>query len=281
VIRLASAAVAAAASLLVLAATAAADHRLVEQGRRHYENARLERALDSFERAEQSDGLTRADLVSLLRTRALVHFAMGNTNEMEVDLFKLATLEPGLELGRDVPPRVRDAFQAIRDRGVERLALQVDVAPTDAGIHIAARVVHDEAALTRSVSLYTRMTGTDWEAAERAEVDVPAGDEAVEYYAEALGPGGAVLVSEGFAADPRRTSRADLQEALRTETRVRTMRMAAGGASETDDDEGGGGAGWWIAGGVVLVAAAVAVVVLLSAGGEVDTSVMPPTADLP
>jgi hypothetical protein len=281
-----SAALALALGTSAVAASTALAHPLVDQGVRHYEQARFDRALRAFRRAEAGDDLTRDDLLLLLSTRALVHHADGEQEAMEADLLRLATLEPDHALPASAPPRVRRAFERIRARISEPLTLQVDIGRTDHGLRLAARVRGDDAGLVQRVSLFAR-TGASFEAAERAEMEVEVGDdEAVEYYAEAVGPGGAVVVTEGTAESPRSVTPATLDAAgsggvsagLVTETRMRRR----GPAVELDDDveETSSSPLPWLVGGALAAVAAVVAVILLTGGSQTDETVLSaPTGD--
>ena len=89
-------------------------HPLVDRGIEAYENADFETALSSFARAEYAEDLSREDLVVLLHNRALVYFALGDTDSMERDLRRLARIDAGHEMDEAVPPTVRQAFDRVR-----------------------------------------------------------------------------------------------------------------------------------------------------------------------
>lgn len=97
---------------------------------------------------------------------------------------------------------------------------------------------------------------TEWETVRDAPLMVAGGsDDVIEYYAEAIGPGGAVLARAGTATEPLR---------------------AAGPAVATG---GGGDEVWpWIVGGaavLVVAGAIVTAVVLTSSSGTVSTQLEP------
>jgi hypothetical protein len=269
---------------LLLPAVAFA-HPLVDRGVRHYDDAEFEDALGAFERAEARADLTRDDLVLLFRTRALVHFAMGSTDAMESDLLRLVALDPEYDVGRGVPPRVRRSFNRIKRRVTEPIGLEVRVLPTEEGLRIEASVVGDEPGLTQNVRIEARTAGQRvYRTADGESLEIVAErDQTVEYVVSAIGPGGAVIVSEGFPDRPREVTPATAAESaqgVRTETRVRTF-----GSGDLQppavDDEGGSSAVWWILGGVAVAAAVVVTVLLLTLGGNEDTILLAPTGDLP
>jgi len=290
-----------------LFAAPALAHPLVDQGVQRYEEADFQGALERLDRAEASTSLTRSDVVKLLLYRALVHYATGSRDALDADLFRLASLEPRMELARDVPPRVREAFAQARRRVRAPISLEVEVRANGPAIRVTARVVGDDAGLVRSVRVSARQhgRGARWQRRTDAPIDIEVGDDdtAVEYYAEALGPGRAVLVSEGYPAEPRAVTRREITAAgaarheggaLHTSTSVRTLGSETGdappattGRAPLDYDEGGdegSSAAWWIVGGgAVLVAATVVAVVLLTGGGGAsdETVLASPTADLP
>jgi hypothetical protein len=123
-----------------------------------------------------------------------------------------------------------------------------------------------------------------WRDAEGNELTIlnARDDEVIEYYAEAIGPGRAVLVSEGARERPRRITRAEViaqQNEVRTATSVRTLSSGASPSIEDDEDSP---AVWWILGGVgaAVVIAGVIAIVLVATPND-DTELAPPIGDFP
>jgi hypothetical protein len=120
----------------------------------------------------------------------------------------------------------------------------------DPAVVLTARVERDPNGLVRETRIHHREPGMPWETTAGSEARVAA--ETVEHWAEAIGPGGAVLATAASADAPRRFS-------------------------IEDDADGDGGAGdgvplWvWIGGGALAVGLVVIVAVLIgSGGGESD-----------
>jgi hypothetical protein len=249
-----------AAGLLYLPAVAAA-HPLVDRGQRLFEEAEFQGALEAYSQAEQASDLTREDLVRLYQQRALVHHAMGNEAELENDVFRLATLEPRLQLGNDVPPAVRQTFEAAKERVTDALRVVGNAETMPGGVRVTARIENDLSALVQTIRVSTRVGDGEWRTAEAANVEVPAPAGArVQYYAEAIGPGGALVAWSGSRSDPRIAGGAE---------------AGAGGEPVGPVDGGGGGVPVWvfIAGGVAVVVGVVVIVLLTSSGASDQSDV--------
>ncbi|MDQ3035559.1 MAG: hypothetical protein M3Y87_24345 [Myxococcota bacterium] len=246
------------AGALVAPVGTALAHPLVDEGRRHYEEAEFARALDALGRAEAASDLEVDDVVMLFETRALVHLATGDEDAMRADLRRLVAIAPTHAPGRDAPPDVMRAIQQIRAERHGLLRVLPSTEAAAAGITIAVRVENDWADVVREVRTSGRVQGaTDWQQVRDASllVTTAAGD-VVEYYAEAIGPGGAVLARSGSDDDPLRVAGSDAP-------------VQAGGEAEV----------WpWIVGGALVALAAGAIVtavVLTSDSGTVSTQVEP------
>ncbi len=251
----------------MLGAGRASAHPLVDEGIERYQDADFRGALDLLSRAEAAGDLSRADLADLFHARALVHFAMSDREAMAQDLSLLAALQPDRAMGREVPPAVREAFQqALTDsEGAPEIA--VTTTPVAGGLQVRVEVVSGDRALVRGVRLAARPEGADWTRFDGDSLQVPATEGAtVDYFAEAVGPGGAVVASAGTESEPRSV--------------VVTSPVAEPGQGSGPLD--GDGAVWlvdgdgavWLAVGVgaavVVIAAVVIAVVLLTTGGSGD-----------
>ena len=105
------------------------------------------------------------------------------------------------------------------------------------------------------VRVYGRGVGNDWASGSRTLRIDPDGAESGEYYAEAVGPGGAVLVRQGSEISPMPV-------------------QLAGVVGE--EDSGGGVPVWvWIAGGAAVVAIAVVIIAVLATSGGVSDDTQP------
>jgi hypothetical protein len=265
-------------ALVWLVPAAAFAHPLIDEGMRRYDEADFPAALAAFARAEQATDLTRDDLVQLYLRRAMVHQAMRNTEDREADLFRLASLERALTLPRAVSPPVRAAYAQAAQRVTSPMRLDVEVQPIPSGLKLVVRVVEDSAALVQALRIRARIRGGAWQRADSASIEVPApAGSTVEYVAEGVGPGGALIVFAGTDATPlsatssgspvAETSNADLSPRAAADAMSSTTGATSGADLAADSADSGGVGPWpWIIGGsVVVVAAAVVLVVLLSA----------------
>ncbi len=183
-------------------------HPLVDEGRRLYEEAEFVSALDALGRAEAQTDLTLADLEALLAQRVLVQVALGNQDAVRADLRRLLAVAPDHTLARGAPPEVARLFTELRaeSTGSVRVVASTDAAA--ASVTITVRAENDWASLVRTVRTSARVVGTaDWDVATDAPLLVPTvpGDR-VEYFVEAIGPGGAVLAQSGSAESPLRAA---------------------------------------------------------------------------
>jgi tetratricopeptide (TPR) repeat protein len=242
-------------------------HPLVDEARGHYEMAEFDAALATFARAEEADDLSVEDLAALFATRALVYLALDNRDAMNADLERLVSVAPDYDLDSRVPPDIRRGHAEMRARSPGPLRLRASPEPSAAGVTIEAHAERDAANLVREVRIRGRVAGAShWESAVDAPLLVPAsGSDVVEYYVEAVGPGGAVLAESGRESAPLRASASARDGAL----------VVPPGAGESDDDEGGGAWLWIGLGGAAAVGAAVVAILLLSGGGDPDTQVEP------
>jgi len=279
--------------VVVCAPGVAYAHPLLDEGERKYEDADFQGALDAFARAEQASDLTRDDLVRLYTRRAMVHHAMQHPEELEADVFRLAHLDRALRLPRAAPPAVRRAYEQAVARVSGTLRVDVEVESMPGGTRLVARVSDDNAGLVQSLRVRARVAGGPWRRTERAALEVPAAAGAtVEYVAEAIGPGGAVLTHAGTDDAPLRTTLAPaLVEAATPATTTATAGSAASGGSAAASgtsspaipgaplrvDEGGAPVWpWLVAGGVVLAAAVVVVALFVVPGPAGDQPVSGP-----
>lgn len=250
-------ALAAVSSLVLLLPAHVLAHASVDEARRLYEEAEFVAALDLLGRATAGDELTLADLEEVYELRALVHVALGDAAAMQDDLNTLAAIAPDHELDRGMPPDVQRAWAETRARAPGAIRVVAETETGASGVTVSVEVSGDALHLVRRV----RIRGRAGEGAVAEAIDAPlfvgtpTGEE-VTYWAEAIGPGGAVLASSGSEASPLRAS----------------------GAAVGSGDEGGGLEAWpfLVAGGGVLVVGAVIVIaVVATQGGTPNTTVEP------
>ena len=239
-------------SCLCLAAPAAAQTD-VEQARAHYDEADFDAALRALSRAFVSDRLDAELIVEALRIRALVHLGMGDLDAMREDVRDLLTIRPETRFDEATPPEVRQAADELRDEIGDGLRVRAWVDPMPGGARVAAEVSGDSGGIVESLRVHTRVGEGAWRTdAPPVELEV-SGDDSLAYAADAIGPGGAILASDGTSDAPLLWSEED---------------GLSGGGGVSDD----GGVPWlWIgigAGAVVL--GVVLVAVLAGGGGESD-----------
>jgi len=182
-------------------------HELVDEGRRLYEEAEFVEALDVLGRAASGTDLTLPELVELLELRALAHSAVGDEPAVREDLRTLAAVAPEHTLPRGMPPDVQRMFTEIRASatGSPRLIATPSVAgpATGNGVIVAVTVENDWASVVRAVRIRGRVEEGAYLEATDAPLFVaaPLGT-VISYYAEAIGPGGAVVATAGSVESP-------------------------------------------------------------------------------
>ena len=183
----------------------AAAHPLIDQGMESYEEADFDKSLRYFDQAADGSELSTADLMLLFEWRAIVRYALDNEPGMRADLRRLASMKPTHRLGRVAPPKVRAAFDEVRAKMTDGIDIDVGARTAAGKLRIEARARHDVTNLTRGARIHYRLPDGDWQSfpSEEVVVDLEDGGE-VAYYAELLGPGGAVLATKGSGDEPRK-----------------------------------------------------------------------------
>ena len=182
----------------------ASAHPLVDEARRYFEQAELERALEVLDRAERADDLTPEDAGTLYETRALVYSALQQTSAVQRDLRRLAIVAPERELGPSAPPELREFYARLRQEGVSAPEIHAEAALVDGRVVIRGVAGEDPLGLLRSLRLGGRSAGAPAFAlldAGQLTLEPPTISPAA-YYAQAIGPGGVVLASDGSPTDP-------------------------------------------------------------------------------
>lgn len=249
-------------ALLVLAASMIASsafaHDDIDEARRLYEEAELDQALDALARA-QDNGLTRDELLEMLDLRLVLNLSLGNDDAVTADLRVLAAIDPDHELPPELPPGPQDAFIEIVEATEDSIGVSIEMESSPAAAVFTATTTGDTQSLISSIRIRARTPNGLW-AEDNNELVLPLTSSLdVYYYAEALGPGGAVLATRGSEDEPL------------------VARYAPRG--EEEDDSGGGGlSSGAIIGIGVGVAALVALAVLvavLGRGGDGPDSFQP------
>lgn len=235
---------------LVLPARAAA-HPLVDEARSHLERAEFEQALEALEFAATLEDLGRPDVVELLELRAMAHVALADVQALQNDIAALASIDPSHVFPPEAPPELQGMLEE-RAAAAGPLAVTAHVAPTDAGVRIDASAQNDDASVVQRIRVFTRLPGAPFRELSPGET---VGATEVEYYAEAVGIGGAVLASAGSSAVPRRWPAGSSSEPW------------FGDEGRQDDDESGGVGAWpFVLGGVAVVAVGVVLFLVLTGG---------------
>ena len=238
----------------------------LDEGVRLYEDADFRGALEAFDRAIE-EGLSREQLARLYLVRAQVRFALDDQAEMMRDAARLAAVDPQHQLGRAVPPQVREAFEEARELGAG-LTLEAIAEPMPDGVRIGATVDGDPGDVVREVRIAGRPVGSrEWIVGTDGSLEVPSSGGAVEWYVEVIGEGGAVVRSEGRPDAPRAFGRSESVASEPPSDIVTPVEQYRG-----EEDEEGGVPVWLVVGGGVLGAALVvtAVVLIASSGGTSD-----------
>ncbi|MBX7195691.1 MAG: hypothetical protein K1X94_26780 [Sandaracinaceae bacterium] len=177
-------------------------HPAVDAGVAAYEEADFERALALFEQAEAGDGMSAADLAILLEHRALAAQALGRDDEVGRALTALAELDPAHAFSARVPPTIVAAFAERARAQQAAVTVEAHATRTDRGVRVDALAAHDTAALVRTLRIGVR-TESGWRVSLGASVTLSLEPtRALAYYAEAVGPGGALLAQHGSAESP-------------------------------------------------------------------------------
>lgn len=230
-------------------ATSASAHPDVDEGKALLMEAEFEQALEAFAHAEEADDLTREDLVELIGARCLAYLAMDDAGALRQDLRRLASIAPDHRWGREAPPELSEAFAQTLEVVDGELGVTAAAEPVSGGIAMSGEALNDHGRLVREIRVFTRQGGGSWHRSSGGTQAVPAGQR-LDYYVEAVGPGGAVLASEGSRDEPLTSDPA----------------LAGTSLVRQRDDDGGGISPWvWIGlGAGVLVAAGVVIAVILA-----------------
>lgn len=265
-----------AAALVALSAGDAHAHPILDEAQRLFDEAEFEAALEVFHSAEEAGDLTRDDLVQLYESRALVHHTLGNTADLETDLMRLASLDPNHQFGRQVPPVVREAFEQAKARTTGQITIRLDGEIQPNGVRLSAQVQNDTSGIVQELRLGARAPGNAWTHRSNSALEMPgAPDTTLEVYAEAVGPGGAVVATDGTPDDPVSSIIADLPDRAANGNGDGVQIIPTEIPDQTDD----GGLPLWpflVGGGVLAVGAAILIAVLVAGSGSSNTALMPP-----
>ncbi len=189
--------------LLGLAGTASAQQSpLLQQAQTKYDQADFQGALSTLDQAEQTNGLTRDDLVRLLALRGLVHLGMRDDSALRRDMSRLASIDPHHSFATTAPPELPGAFDQAKQGLPGAMRIETHVVPTASGVAVQASVENDPLSLVRQVRVNARQGGEIFHTGVGSVELATTSPARVQYYVQAVGPGGAVLLSRGSAAAP-------------------------------------------------------------------------------
>ncbi|RLB56144.1 MAG: hypothetical protein DRJ42_04240 [Deltaproteobacteria bacterium] len=255
----------------------------VSEGRRFVQEARFDEAMEAFERAAESTDLGWEDVIALLEGQAMVHHARGDDAAFERAAAAIASIAPAYAPAREVPPRLSRRLRAATDGGAQ-LALVATAERSGDSLVVGAELSNDPGRVVNRVVISAEVGANELADHLGPRVSIPARpSEGVRWYAQAIGPGGAVVASFGSADSPNVVP----AEALPVPTVVEpasvesdvgeptqdAVGITGSGVEESDD----GGLPLWpfIVGGVVLAAVIVAVVVFVFTSDPEVTSEIP------
>jgi hypothetical protein len=164
--------------------------------------AEFDAARRAFDAAERAHDLDRDALIRLFEGRALLYRALGDEASMDADLVRLASIDPSHAFDAQTPPDLVEAFARARSGGPGPLRVEVEARATAGGAAISARAIGDAGGIVREVQVFGRTAGGAYRRTSGQELLVPRTSEAVEFFARAIGPGGAVVASHGEAEAP-------------------------------------------------------------------------------
>lgn len=178
----------------------------LEGARAHFDAARFQEAIEAYDRAEQRDSFTLDELQALYEGRARAKQATGDDPGARRDLQALLSLAPDHDLGPGTPPALLRLHDEVRAQIGGRLSIQTSAVPVPEGWVLGGEIRGDVASITRSVRLQYQGDDGIWRTATGPEVLAPPSSR-LRFLAEAIGPGGAVLASEGSRDAPREVNR--------------------------------------------------------------------------
>lgn len=217
------------------------------------EEAGFEAALDQLAVVAREGELDREGAVRLLALRAVVELALERGDAAGRSLRQLHQLDPAHAFPRWVPPRVRDAFAAVAEAPPPPLGVSAVAGHEGEVVQVVVAVEGDAHGLVERVRIHARPPEGEWVTHLGHTLEVRA--EALSYYVEVLGPGGAVLVADGSREAPRRV----LPPAVPAPEVLEIT--SAPPPQEGSDDA----LVWGLVGGGVLVLAAVVTVIVVLA----------------
>jgi hypothetical protein len=225
---------------LVCTPLAAAAHPVVREGRRLAQEASFDEALAAFARAEASGDLGRDDLIELFEGRALVHFAQGDRAALHADVAVLAALAPERPPARDLPPDLVSVLREAVRASPGPVSVRATATRRGEIVRVESTVEHVPSGLAVHVRVAARVASAALSVVEGAARDVSApGGARVAYYMELVGPGGAVIATDGSVERPHVVEALGApREVATTAIPATTATTAEPGSTETHADSG-------------------------------------------
>lgn len=175
----------------------------LEVGRRALHDADFQRALRAFDRAERTETLDRAGLVSLYEGRVVARFALGMPTRARPDLEALASLEPTHTFPVEVPPEVSEALAAVAREAGGGLAIELRWEAGEGRSSLSVSVLRDVARLVQEVRVHVRVGDEAWRVMTGVEHDIAhRHGEPIAAWVELVGPREVVLVHDGSEEQP-------------------------------------------------------------------------------
>jgi len=180
---------------LVLAATTA--HAQLPEAESAFARGDFERAAELLDAGLSGESLDREALEAHYALQVRVEHARRNEGAVEAAITALLTLDRDATLD-GIPPSLSRRVEALRGEVAETIGLEVDRERDGSAERITLRVTGDLGAISRGYRVHVRTAG-GWELREGESHSLSGGRA---FYAEVVGPGGAVLASAGTAAAP-------------------------------------------------------------------------------
>ena len=183
--------------------TLARAHPEVERARQLVLDGEYDAARPALEAALARDDLDLEDLVELLEARALLFHGLSDQEALDRTLRSLASFAPTHRFGPRFPPDLAARSVEIGREMHGRLRVVTRRVPSAVGLRLEANVENDSASVVRELRyrVFDSVTG-QWQPAI-APIEASAGRELL-VIVEAIGPGGAVLASDGSPDTPIR-----------------------------------------------------------------------------
>jgi hypothetical protein len=119
------------------------------------------------------------------------------------ELGAILALDPAHVLGESVPPDLRNALDALRTQAHPRLEIAVEATSGPGRYRLRGVVSNDGAGIVREPRVLARPRGErEWRASEDGVLAIETPADEIAYYAEAIGPGGAIIARQGSADAP-------------------------------------------------------------------------------